>query len=430
MWRGPAGVKIPPTVMSVDGIVPLAVTLKPAERSRVVSALQSGFYEMGAEFVWRRAMTQLRSAMSNLGPEFLAEMTRREELTSASSIENHLTDYDTIQLSEALGIVNATGALRLRQAFDVVNHFASGKSDEEEMSALDALQIIKACVQYALGEEDIGVAVDFATFRNRLLSEPLNISDQQVEQFVHQPPFFLSTALRVLLAAIRRDSGARQQHALSNLGTLLPLIWHKLPESERWSVGALYAEASTSGASNLILDLKRTLLSVKGFDYVPESLRSNTFRKAAQAVIETHFALNNFYHEVPAVQQLASLGTVIPKPAVADCIRAYFCVYLGNFYGASFGGAPLAFTELTRIPGAYWEYYFTYVLKDDSMILEKLRQPKPRSRFIGCMETLTIPVLSKYPKDVGTLLEAAKANKPAVVEAMASKLLAQYKPLQ
>lgn len=429
LWRGPTGLKIPTTASSAEAIVPYAATLKPAEQQKVIKAVQSGFHAMGAEYVWRRSMTLLRSTMSNLGNEFIAEMTKREDVATASSLEQYLTDYETIRLAEALGVVNPTGAMRLRHASEILTHFAEGKADDDELPALEAVGIIRTCVQYALGEEDIGVAVDFFTFRNRLLSESLTSADGQVEQFVNQPPFFLSTALRVLLAAIRRDTGARQQHALGNFAVLLPLIWPRLPEAERWSVGELYAEASAAGQTAVILDLKRTLQKVRGFDYVPESLRSTTFKRAAQAVITTHFSYNNFHHEEAVVQQLASLGTVIPKPAVADCIRAYLCVYLGNKWGISFSAAPTAAAELGNVPATYWEYYFTDVFKDDDIVLEKLIDDAPRSRFMSLVAKLTIPAAATYPKDVAKLVEAARKDKPAIVRDLATRLLAKYKPM-
>jgi hypothetical protein len=426
LWRGPSGIPIPATLGSAEQIVPLAQGLKESEKDRVINALNNGFYEMGAEFVWRRAMSRIRLAMANLGPDFLAEMTGRDELVYAS-VENHITDHDTIRLAEALGVVSSTGAMRLRHAYEVVVHFSAGKADDEEMPAIDAAQIIKTCVQYALGEETIGVAVDFSRFRNRLLSETLSAGDSQVEQFMAQPPFFLSTALRVLLAAIRRDSGARQQHALSNLNVLLPLMWSSLPETDRWSLGELYADSSTAGATEVILDLKRTLLRVKGFDYVPESLRSTTFRKTANAVLEAHFGFNNFYTEGPVVQQLASLGTVIPKAAVADCITAYLCVYLGNRYGFSFDAAPVALQELRSIPSDYWAYYFGEVLKHDEPILLKLDHEQPRARFVELLNAIAVPEAA-YAKEIEDLIKAAKSSKPDVVRDIARRLLAKYKP--
>ena len=68
---------------------------------------------------------------------------------------------------------------------------------------------------------------------------------------------------------------------------------------------------------------------------MPENLRSVTFKKAAAAVIETHFEFNNFYNEPSVVRKLASLGSTIPLPAFIDCIQAYLAVYLGNSYGVS-----------------------------------------------------------------------------------------------
>jgi len=78
-------------------------------------------------------------------------------------------------------------------------------------------------------------------------------------------------------------------------------------------------------------------MSVQGFDFVPEILRSQTFSSAASTIINVHGEANNFYNEPAAVAALAKLGTTIPWPAFPVCMSAVLAVYLGNMYGHTWG---------------------------------------------------------------------------------------------
>jgi hypothetical protein len=51
--------------------------------------------------------------------------------------------------------------------------------------------------------------------------------------------------------------------------------------------------------------LRRALMRVNGFDFVPETLRSETFRAAARAVLGAHLAWDNFYNEPKPMEALA-----------------------------------------------------------------------------------------------------------------------------
>ena len=154
-----------------------------------------------------------------------------------------------------------------------------------------------------------------------------------------------------------------------------------IPEKDKWQIGNAYRDATAAGDISATKGLKNALLKVKGFDYVPENLRSSTFKKAAKSLIDAHFAMNNFYTETPLVTNLSKLGSSIPAPAFIECIQAYLCVYLGNSYGVSNAAFPTAKAELLKIPEDRWRYYFDKVLISDEVILSKLFNNKPREKF-------------------------------------------------
>ncbi|MCB9645237.1 MAG: hypothetical protein H6730_01365 [Deltaproteobacteria bacterium] len=421
-WVGPEGLALPPSIREPSEILRYAVALKPADQLRIVSAFASGHEDMAAEFVWRRSMTRLRDNLAQLGMRFVGEMLDREDVDESSSPANVLTDYDSIRLAEALGVVNATGALRLRHALELITHFASGET-EEQLGHIDAVQTVRACVQYLLGSEDIRASVDFSEFRERLLTESIQSDDGAFERLRASPVFFVRTTLRTLLAAVKSEHGARLEHALNNLVTALPIVWDPLPETDRWSVGMAYSEASAFGNEEAMTALKRGLIRVRGFDYVPEDLRSRTFKKAAQAVMAAHHGWNNFYNEPGPTRYLSGLGTTIPPAALAECMQAYLSVYLGNRYGVSWDAASVSLDVLKGVPESRWQYYLEKMLVVDDEVLRKLTQSRPVGRFCELADELGLANKVNGSSDIFALLQAAEKRNTVRVQSRAEKLL-------
>ncbi len=421
LWKAPEEVLVPATAKTPQEFVPYAVGLKPNEREKVIEAIEAGLHDLATEFVWKRALARLKQTLSTLGMQFVGEMLGRDDITEMTPPEAALTDWDAIRLAENLGVISTTGALRLRHGFELLSHLAQlqeGEADET-LADTEAIGVIRHCIRYILAEQDIHIAVNFSRFRDRLMAETLTREDQQLQSLLGSPPFFLKTALRVLLATIKSEQGARLEHSLSNFNLILPEIWPRITEEDRWRVGTTYAEVANEGNKDLVQALRRLLMKVSGFDYVPENLRSNTFKAAAKAVITTHFSMNNFHLEVGPTATLARLGTVIPKPALIECVQAYLCVYLGNTYGFSFTAAPLAERELKRISAERWAYYLSEVIANDDVILGQLMGSRPAARFCTLIRSLDFSL--SEGSDATRLITAARENRPADVTAVAKQ---------
>jgi len=407
LWQGPNGVIIPATAKEPSDIVPYAHYLTEKQKRQIVSAFQIEAYDMAAEYAWKKAMVKLKETISTLGMKFIGEMLGRSDINEASSIENVLTDHSAILLAEQLGVIGSTAALKLKQANELITHFFSKNPDTEvEIDYTDAFVIVKSSVQYILGEQDISIAIEFSRFRERLLSEPLKITDAQVDQVINSPLFYIRTVNTILLTSIKNDIGAKLEHALGNLNMLIEAIWPNLAESDKWNIGTAYRDVTAAGNMIAASGLKNALLKVSGFDFVPENLRSVTFKTTAKEVIETHFAFNNFYNEPAVVRKLASLGSTIPSPALIDCMQAYLSVYIGNFYGTSTAAAKIAEQQLSNITKDRWEYYFNKVLQNDDIILDKINTSRQIERFKNLLESNYLTDFNSMPKKVQDLYNA------------------------
>jgi len=410
---------------STDQIVQYArAQLSSRDVRAILVAFEHESYEMVATFVWSKAAAVLKKQVATLGMEFVGEMLGRPDLDEDSDPSTALSDYEAITLAEDLGMITTTQCLRLKHALELVTHFTrldQAEAEAETMEEEEARILLKTCITSVLSLPNFEGAIRFADFRKTLAERTL-----KAEESTHlsdSPYFFLRTTISVLLSLIKTEKGAALEHALGNISVLLPVLWTKLRQPEKWQIGQAYAEVNSNGNRAASTGLKQALLKVRGFDFVPESLRSHSFTEAAAKVLSAHFEFNNYYNEAEPIRTLANLGTAIPKPAFAKCMEATLAVWLGNRYGHSYTAAGSASTILQSLRLEQWEYYLNECLRRDRTVLEKLASDsRPGNRW--CALSVEYAFTEKSIRDVsiGKLVKASCAGDLNLVQQRAMQL--------
>ncbi len=184
----------------------------------------------------------------------------------------------------------------------------------------------------------------------------------------------------------------------------------------------------TSGIAQLRWrGVRKALLKVQGFDFVPENLRSNSFKRAAQAVLTAHHTFGNFYAEPEPTKQLARMGTSIPGPALAECLRAYLSVFLGNAYSHSWDAASIAERELKKVSRDRWELYLSKIFPAEQDLLFKLNEAKPLKRWTELVAALGLAQYAIAQSSVAKLIEASARQSLTGVTQHATALLRQFR---
>ena len=418
LWKASDFQIVPSNALTADAIVPYARQLSKRETSQIVQAYESGSYEMGATFVWTKAMMSLKHQLETLGVEFIGEMLERPDFTATTSVVQSVTDYKAIRLAEELGAFGGRQAMRLRHALEVITHAPDDQNGDEEMTPEEAFGCLRACVQTILSQDQMGGAIEFVEFRQQLESRTFAAKDPEVELLASSSYFFKKTTLRVLLALLKTVDGARLQHVAANIGVFLPPLWKSVLDPDKWAVGRTYAESHAAGRKSAAEGVKRALISVKGFDFVPENLRSSSYISVANRIVDAHFSCSNYANEVEPTRTLASLGTAIPPPAFDRCMTALLCVRLGNRYGESFAASGIAKGMLEDLRPDQWLYYLRQCLLADSIVLDKLSDPgRMVDVWIELIQDYGIKELGSLPQEVRLLVDAAdRSEKQAVVK--------------
>jgi hypothetical protein len=406
-----------------------AAQLSIKDKNQIVSAFDSKHYEMAVNYLWVKTITALKKELSTVGVGFLGEMLGRPDVDEDEDVDNILTTKDAIRLAEELGIITSTDGMRLRHTYELILHFSQmevDESDSEEIDEFEAISSLKTCVQAVLGRPKIEVAKKFVEFRNNLENTTLSVDDPHIEMLKSSPYFFNKLAVSVLMNAAKKNTGANLEHSLANINVVIPAIWTNLRDPEKWQVGYTYAEAYADGKTTVVGGLKSALLKVKGFDFVPENLRSNTFVKAAQAILDAHDSFNNFYNEPAPVKHLSKLGTTIPTPALPACMTALICVVLGNFYGVSWNAANEASEVLKKVTPDRWAYYLNNAFPSDTRILTKILEDKPRTNWIQLVEDYKLHELDIKDNNISSLILASIKKESKRVEKSAELLIKKY----
>lgn len=428
LWDDQPASSVPANLSQPTEIAEFAKQLSVREKQQIVLAYKHGSYEMATSFVWGRAMASLKRELGTLGITFLAELLGRVDIREDDSVLDAITEKEAIKLAEELGVVSKTDAIRLRHSQELVSHFAKRDPGEgaEPMEAMEAGNVLLNCVKSVLAKPSIQVAQRFADFRKDLETATFAPNDSRCDTLAGSPYFFRRLAVAVLLSGIRSHTGAKLEHCLANLNLLLPILWPKIREPERWQVGTTYAQVYADGLQMQTSGLKQALLKVRGFDYVPENLRSQTFIKAAEAIIRAHEGSNNFYNEESPTLALEKLGTVIPPPALGQCITALLCVRLGNYFGTCWAAVPIADRLLKKQGADRWVYYLEKILPGETRILEKLPDSKPQAQWFKLTADVFSHEFEIKDRVVRDLVDASLAKDGTRVESTVQKLVTAY----
>jgi hypothetical protein len=422
LWSPQEVAIIPSGATSPTALVEYAIQLTSRDKTQIIKGFQSGSYEMTMSYVWTKSMAALKRELGQVGMGFIGELLGRNNLSEESSPTTSISDEEAIMLARQLGVVTATEGLRLRHAHEQITHFVDREGndidDAEEMEEIEAISGLNTCVKNILGKQKVEVATQFADFRSALETRQFKATDNEIQTLIISPYFFKKITLGILLNLTRSTKGAQLENSLANLNIILPLIWPHIRDAEKWLVGNTYSKAYSDGAQTASAGLKSALLKVKGFDYVPENIRSHTFIKVAEKIIEAHEATNNFYNEPAPVRELRALGTTIPIPAFPSCAAAILCVKLGNPYGVCTAAQSDTNHILDSFSVERWNFYLNECLPSDARILDKLLYEKPRNRFFDLVEKFGFANLTLDAKSAKLIEAAASRNETRFAKAL------------
>ncbi len=369
LWKAYGGVTISSSEQTnISAISSYIKVLTKKETDKIVAAFDNSMFDMGVEYAWNRAIKKLEERLEIFGLEFIAEMLGLEYIETIDSISNK----EKINLAFELGMIDKTAKMKLSQANEKINHFMSNNS-EDELNYIDSLSIILDITQYILGNNIDVSSIEFKQFREKLKTNIFSTTDKEVELLQSSPYFFIKTTIRTILNLIKNADITEKTKILNNAIIFINALWSKLFIEDRKNIGRTYAQAINDGDKDIFKTFSTILDNVQGYDYVPETTRSNAYIKVAKAYISAHYQMNNFYNEPAYATKLNNMGTLIPDFALGECLEAVLLSVIGNYYGVSTLAQDSNKKLLKKVTYEQWKEFFSIIILQTQNILEDLK---------------------------------------------------------
>lgn len=425
LYQESAGVVAVPETNDVATLMSFNRSLSNNDANKIVKAYDNGLYDMAAEYIWSRTISTLKKNIMKFGEEFVAEMLDRPDISSVDDI----SEYEVITLSSDLGFINQTAKIEFMHFSEIIQHYMSNEDPDEEFPLTKVSDIVRSCVKHVLGFEKVEYEISFVSFRNRLRTEYIIEGHEIYTQLKLAPYFYKRTVFKTMmnLAKTTKDS-AEREIILNNMITIFVEIWSALSSEEKWVIGRSYAQCLSDGDNKLLIALKSVLLKVKGFDYVPENLRSNTYIIAAKELLSAHQGMNNFYNEPSKAKYLAQMGHSIPAPAFGNCMTAVLACKLGNSYGISWDAQSYLDEILQTVSKDRWSYYLSNVFPYDRVVLYKLCVDITADRWIELVEKYSLHKIDiECDKEVKDLITFSNPKQKIQLKRCVNRVLEHLK---
>ena len=417
LWESPEGIILPKRA-DINELLSYNVQLKSKELKQINIAYNTESYEMLAKFVWDISLSILQRKVLGLGVDFVSDMIGIDNI---EYIYN-LPVFETINLAFELGFINKLGKLRLKNNNELIQEYLLRETDEE-MTEDQAKEIVRCCIQYVLGQDNSNLNLEYNNFRDNLKLQLIENNKEQLDMILNSPYFYKKTTVRTLMNLIKETEGTENYNVSRNMIKIIPYVWNELRSEEKYYIGLNYAKYSNNSNEKFKDVLKAVLMKVKGFDYVPENLKSLTFIESSKKLVEAHYGYDNFYKEIIAIKELESLGTVIPNPALEQVINSVLLVKLGNSYGLSYDAQSYADKILDRIGLEQWSYYIKYQFMNAEDILLKISQKDNRcKRWFEIVEKYKLYNIDVLNQDIKILLDKSREKDKYAAGAVALKL--------
>ncbi len=425
LYQESAGVVAVPDTNDVAILMSYNRSLSSNDANKIVKAFDNELYDMAAEYIWSRTISTLKKNIMKFGEEFVAEMLDRPDISSVEDI----SEYEVITLSSDLGFINQTAKIEFMQFSEIIQHYMSNEDPDEAFPLTKVSDIVRSCVKHVLGFEKVEYEISFVSFRNRLRTEYIIEGHEIYTQLKLAPYFYKRTVFKTMmnLAKTTKDS-AEREIILNNMISIFVEIWSALSSEEKWVIGRSYAQCLSDGDNKLLIALKSVLLKVKGFDYVPENLRSNTYIIAAKDLLSAHQGMNNFYNEPSKAKYLAQMGNSIPAPAFGNCMTAVLACKLGNSYGISWDAQTYLDEILQTVSKDRWSYYLSSVLPYDRVILYKLCVDITADRWIELVEKYSLEKIDiEGEKELKDLISYSNPKQKIQLKRVVNRILESLK---
>lgn len=324
---------------SVLEVLPVKEREQAAYISKFAICVSMGLFDGALSYLWDETIKALRLKIITFDLEYFYAVaqtisSRYKGLSNPKDIEA-ISEYDLLEISRRIGLIDDVNHRRLEQVNYFRNHASAAHPNNTELSGIEILGFLENCLKYAICAEFDQSVVQVKRLLENIRKHEIDVSDfPKIGQEVAKLPGERIDDILKTIFGMYIDPGIAQ-NVINNIKGIAPVIWGLITEDTRLRVGAKFGYFRANGDTVRKTRVQEFLDVVDGNEYKDEDSLAEELIEKLQHLRAAHYGHNNFYNEYPHAQSISQSlpASGIPKAAKREFVKIICICAIGNGLG-------------------------------------------------------------------------------------------------
>ncbi|EZH64303.1 hypothetical protein DH09_00830 (plasmid) [Bacillaceae bacterium JMAK1] len=328
--------------------------------SKFVASSAIGLYDAALNYIWNEVVLSLREKVNVYGLDLFYDAAVGGDLRETYSTKEDLAsikDNTLIDTCRKLELISDLLHEKLKHILFMRNNIGASHPNVESIRTFELLGWLETCVKDVIDDRPSYAALFVQQLIVNLKNEDLVIDEVRVLQIseeLNKQNTRISGNLLVTLFSIFTKKNT-SQNIRGNILNLAPVVWDTSPNNKKFEIGHKLDQYGLNLDDDSLALANRFLEKCNGLNYKSEGTRSRELKSLIERLLEAHYAIDNFHHEVPPARQIRKY--IVDEsdilPSIEDhLIKAILICRIGNgnWYqdGVSPGAMPI-YNEIIQL---------------------------------------------------------------------------------
>jgi hypothetical protein len=277
--------------------------------SKFVASSAIGLYDAALNYIWNEVVVSLRAKVNFYGLDLFYDAAVGGELRETyNSFEDlsSIKDNTLIDTCRKLELISDLLHEKLKHILYMRNNIGASHPNGETIRTLELLGWLETCVKDVIDDRPSEAAIFVQQLIVNLKSDDLVLDEVRLkhiaENLQHQNTRIPGNLLVTLFSIFTKKNTS--PNVRDNILKLAPVIWQFSPDNKKYEIGFKIDQFSVN-LDEVSLSLGNSFLEkCNGNTFKSEGTRSREINELLDRLLETHYAWDNFHHEVPIAKQI------------------------------------------------------------------------------------------------------------------------------
>lgn len=307
--------------------------------SKFAICITMGLFDGALSYLWDETIKALRVKITDFDIEYFYSVaqtisSRYKNLSDPKDIEA-ISEYDLLEISRRIGLIDDVNHRRLEQVNYFRNHASAAHPNNTDLSGIEILGFLENCLKYAICAEFDQSVVQVKRLLENIRKHEIDTTDFATigQEVAKLPRERIDDILKTIFGMYIDPSIA--QNVINNIRGLAPVIWQLITEDTKLRIGTKFGYFRANGDVARKNRVQEFLNVVNGNEYKDEDSLAEELIEKLQHLRSAHYGTNNFYNEYPHAQSInQSLPAAgIPRAAKREFVKIISICAIGNGLG-------------------------------------------------------------------------------------------------